>query len=463
VPLFSEIATSKFAHEPTKGQLRFFEKMDNFLEFKKKSVFLLKGYAGTGKTSIVAALVTVLPLFNFKFVLLAPTGRAAKVMSGYSGRQAFTIHKIIYRQKSDPSTGELNFLLQKSYNRKTIFIVDEASMLSDSSDFGDPGLLEDLLKYVFMNDDNKIVLIGDTAQLPPVGQKSSPALSKDYYLVRSEEVFDVVLDEVMRQESNSGILKNATLLRKHDPRHSNEMVKFSTRSFNDVFRISSERMEEGLRYAYDKYGPANSIIVCRSNKTAVNYNTFIRRQILFFENELDVGDILMVVRNNYTYSPPGTPSGFLANGDFMEIIKIYGFEELYGFRFADLELRMGSSESFEAKVLLDTLYTSSTSLNSEEIRELYARVSEKYLDVSPIKKRREAIHSDTYLNAVQVKFAYALTCHKSQGGQWEAVFIDQGYVKNNDDTDKLKWLYTAFTRATKELFLINFHVSQFEN
>jgi len=302
VPLFSEIATSKFAHDPTKGQLRFFEKMDNFLEFKKKSVFLLKGYAGTGKTSIVAALVTVLPLFNFKFVLLAPTGRAAKVMSGYSGRQAFTIHKIIYRQKSDPSTGELNFLLQKSYNRKTIFIVDEASMLSDSSDFGSPGLLEDLLKYVFMNDDNKIVLIGDTAQLPPVGQKSSPALSKDYYLVRSEEVFDVVLDEVMRQESNSGILKNATLLRKHDSRHGDEMVKFSTRSFNDVFRISSERMEEGLRYAYDKYGPANSIIVCRSNKTAVNYNTFIRRQILFFENELDVGDILMVVRNNYTYS-----------------------------------------------------------------------------------------------------------------------------------------------------------------
>jgi len=463
VPLFSEITTSKFAHEPTKGQLRFFQKMDNFLEFKKKSVFLLKGYAGTGKTSIVAALVTVLPLFNFKFVLLAPTGRAAKVMSGYSGRQAFTIHKIIYRQKSDPSTGELNFLLQKSYNRKTIFIVDEASMLSDSSDFGNPGLLEDLLKYVFMNDDNKIVLIGDTAQLPPVGQKSSPALSKDYYLVRSEEVFDVVLDEVMRQESNSGILKNATLLRKHDSRHDDEMVKFSTRSFNDVFRISSERMEEGLRYAYDKYGPANSIIVCRSNKTAVNYNTFIRRQILFFENELDVGDILMVVRNNYTYSPPGTPSGFLANGDFMEIIKIYGFEELCGFRFADLELRMGSSESFEAKVLLDTLYSSSTSLNSEEIRELYARVSEKYLDVSPIKKRREAIHSDTYLNAVQVKFAYALTCHKSQGGQWDAVFIDQGYVKNNDDTDKLKWLYTAFTRATKELFLINFHVSQFED
>lgn len=462
MPLFSEIVINKFSHEPTRGQHAFFNEIDYFLAHKGNAVFLLKGYAGTGKTSIVSALVNTLPLFNYKFLLLAPTGRAAKVMSAYAQRMAFTIHKIIYKQKSDSATGELKFKLQSSYHKKTIFIVDEASMLSDSAEFGYSGLLQDLLKFVFTHADNKLILIGDSAQLPPVGQTRNTALTKAFYTERGDTVFEIELDEVMRQELDSGILYNATELRRRLKQGSGE-IKFSTRSFHDIFRMTSEKMEEGLRYAYNKYGTANTIVVCRSNKSAVNYNLFIRRQIHFFDNELDVGDILMAVRNNYTYAPPDSPSGFLANGDFMEIVKIYGFEEQYGFRFADLELKMESSESFEAKVLLDTIYSSTTSLSSEENKELYQLVSVDYADIKPQRKMREALASDKYLNAVQVKFAYAVTCHKSQGGQWDAVFIDQGYIANDKiDPDRLKWLYTAFTRASRELFLVNFNINQFE-
>ncbi len=462
MPLFSEIVIHKFLHKPTRGQQAFFHETDNFLAQKGNAVFLLKGYAGTGKTSIVSALVNTLPLFNYKFLLMAPTGRAAKVMSAYAKRMAFTIHKIIYKQKSDPGTGELKFKLQRSYHKKTIFIVDEASMLSDNAEFGYSGLLQDLLTFVFTHDDNKLILIGDSAQLPPVGQTMSTALTKAFYNERGDTIFEIELDEVMRQELDSGILFNATELRKRLKQDTGE-IKFSTGPFHDIFRMTSEKMEDGLRYAYNKYGTANTIVICRSNKSAVNYNLFIRRQIHFFDNELDVSDILMVVRNNYTYAPPDSPSGFLANGDFMEIVKIYGFEEQYGFRFADLELKMESSESFEAKVLLDTLYSSTTSLSAEENKGLYQQVSVDYADIKPQRKMREALASDTYLNAVQVKFAYAVTCHKSQGGQWDAVFIDQGYIPDDKmDPDRLKWLYTAFTRATRELFLVNFKINQFE-
>ena len=465
MPKFSDILGQKFQFAPTSGQRDFFQQMDSFLEDKGNNVFLLRGYAGTGKTTIVSALVSTLPLFNYKFLLLAPTGRAAKVMSQYSGRSAFTIHKIIYKQVADPSSGELSFKLQKSYNRKTLFIVDEASMLSDSNEFGTPGVLQDLLKFAFTNKDNKVLLIGDSAQLPPVGQSESTALSKDYYERKGYEVNQVELTEVMRQELDSGILYNATNLR--NSLRQEKSIKFLTRGYQDIFKMGGEKMEDGLRYCYENYGTGNTIIICRSNKNAVKYNLFIRRQIHFSENELDVGDILMVVRNNYFYSPEGTPSGFIANGDFLEIMKIYGFEEMHGFRFANLSLRFYGLEEaaiLDAKVMLDTLYSDAPSLTQTQNRDLYQKVAEDYTDLETIKARREAIRKDEYLNALQVKFAYALTCHKSQGGQWDAVFVDQGYVKEEQmDDDFIRWLYTAVTRATQALFLLNFKAEQFEN
>ena len=269
----------------------------------------------------------------------------------------------------------------------------------------------------------------------------------------------------MRQELESGILLNATRLR--NSLKSIPIADFTTKGYEDIFRMNSSKMEDGLRYCYDKFGTGNTIIICRSNRAAVNYNLFIRRQIHFTENELDVGDILMVVRNNYHYTPDGLPSGFIANGDFFEIRKVFGDEELFGFRFADLELQaygVETSEPFAAKVILDTLYSDNPSLSQEQNKDLYLKVSEGYTGYSSEKKRREAVRKDEYLNALQVKFAYALTCHKSQGGQWNAVFVDQGYVKGEQiSTDYTRWLYTAVTRATDVLFLLNFRSDQFRD
>ncbi len=466
MPEFSDIVVNKFPHTPTAGQNNFFRKMNQFLSVDGNAIFLLKGYAGTGKTSIVTALVNTLPSFNYKFVLVAPTGRAAKVMTSYSDRTAFTVHKIIYKQAGDPESGELIFKPQKNYHKKTIFIVDEASMLSVQSEFGASGLLEDLIKYTFNHSENKLILIGDSAQLPPIGQTDSVALKKDFYAFYNLPLFEEELDEVMRQEKESGILFNATRLRQLLPIIQTG-IQLKTKSFSDTFKMGADRMEEGLRYAYDKYGSGNTIIVCRTNNSAVKYNLFIRRQIHFFDNELDVGDIIMSVRNNYSYSPPESPSGFVANGDFMEISKILNFEEMYGFRFADLEVRMygaGINESFTAKVLLDTLYSNTTSLSQEQNSNLWRQVSEDYMHIKSKRARKEAMAADEYLNALQIKFAYALTCHKAQGGQWNAVFIDQGFIQSEEtDVDRVKWLYTAVTRATSELFLVNFLPTQFED
>lgn len=464
MPELSSILERKFPHEPTDGQVDFFKKMDDFIKTDAKSVFLLKGYAGTGKTSIVTALVNALPLVNYKFMLMAPTGRAAKVMSQYTSRSAFTIHKIIYKQVADGSSGQLKFKLQKSYYKKCIFVIDESSMLSSKSDFGTSSLLKDVLTYAFSNDDNKVIFIGDTAQLPPVGQSESMGLKNEFFKNLGYDVNQVELTEVMRQELESGILFNATRLR-NVLKTKNE-ISFMTKSFDDIYRMKGERMEEGLRYCYDKYGIGETIIICRSNKSAVQYNQYIRRQIHFTENELDVGDIIMAVRNNYFYTPEGTPSGFIANGDFFEVMKIYGIEEMYGHRFADLELRfygMGG-QGFEVRVMLDTLYSDTPSMSQEDNANLYRQVSEDYADLSSVKARREALKSDAYLNALQIKFAYALTCHKSQGGQWSAVFIDQGFIKEEQkDEDFTRWLYTAVTRATDELFLLNFKPGQFQD
>ena len=446
-----------------------FDLMDEFLgdSIKKKPVFMIRGYAGTGKTSVIGVLVKVLPLFNFKYVLLAPTGRAAKVISSYSKRVAFTIHKRIYKSSSDKNSGKLNFKKQKNYSKNTIFIVDEASMLSENNEFGNKSLLNDLVNYVFENEGNKLILIGDGAQLPPVGQMNSAGLDKNHLeTTYNLDVTEVELTEVMRQGQGSGILDNATALRSGLGKN-DFSIKINTKGYKDTFRMTGQKMEDGLRYAIEKYGMENTTIICRSNNAANQYNQFVRRYIHYYEEELDAGDMLMIVRNNYFYTPDATPGGFLANGDFVMLEKIINTEELYGFRFADLQLSLvdyPNEPSFEAKVMLDTLNSTTTSLPQDQSRQLYDAVMENYKDLSSARERNEAVRMDPYLNALQIKFAYALTCHKSQGGQWNAVFVDQGYLNDDQiDDEYIRWLYTAVTRATDELFLVNFKPEFFVN
>ncbi|MFD2033937.1 ATP-dependent RecD-like DNA helicase [Belliella marina] len=456
----SVLLQRNFPHEPTSGQYTFFQKMDGFLnqENREGLTFILRGYAGTGKTSVISALVKSLPRLNMKSLLLAPTGRAAKVMSNYSGKSGFTIHKIIYRPKGNSPELSMGFDLMKNYYKNTVFIVDEASMLADD---GAGSLLRDLVRYVFQESTNRLLLVGDTAQLPPVGSTQSPALDKSY-MIRNFRlaVEDTELREVMRQQLNSGILYNATLLRgevlKEKP-----VIGFSTKGFKDFFKMTGERLEDGLRYAYGKYDVENTIIITRSNKMAVQYNEYIRRTIHFYEEEISAGDMLMIVKNNYTYMADSDKVNFLANGDFVEVAKIRSFEELYGLRFATLELRLidyPEEPNFEAKVILDTLHSPTPSLGPEQYKSLYQQVSEDYADVANKTERMDLIKKDPYLSALQIKFAYALTCHKSQGGQWSAVFVDQGYLTEEQvDHEYIRWLYTAVTRATKEVFMVNFH------
>ncbi len=461
-----QLLLKRFPFRPTEGQLRFFEKTNDFLIEEKgleryRDCFLLKGYAGTGKTTIISTLIKVLKNFGFKSILLAPTGRAAKVMSGYADKVALTIHKKIYKQTSDSFSGTLTFQRQKNYHDNTLFIVDEASMITDEADFGNKSLLSDLIDFVFENPGNKLMLVGDVAQLPPVGRELSPALDgkyleKTYYM----SVFQEELKEVMRQDELSGILFNATALRNQLSAEKPE-IQITTRSYRDVFKMTGEKLEEGLRYAYDKYGKENSIILTRSNKSAVQYNEYIRRMINFSEEELDAGDRLMVVRNNYNVLDEESPAGFIANGDFVELLKIRKTQEIHGFRFADVTLRMSDYDKqpeFDAKIILDTLHSATPSMSSEENKKLYESVLEDYFYIKSKKERVEALRKDPFLNALQVKFAYALTTHKSQGGQWSAVFVDQGYLPDEQiNTEFIRWLYTAMTRATDEVFLMNFH------
>jgi ATP-dependent exoDNAse (exonuclease V) alpha subunit len=463
-----------FPHEPTEGQLAFFEQMNTFLTDQSDFnalVFLLKGYAGTGKTSLISALIKILKPFNYRAVLLAPTGRAAKVMSNYSQKRAYTIHKRIYRQVANPHTGALEFKKVENTARNTLFIVDEASMIADDAEFGTSGLLTDLMDFVFTETEegpsrNKIMFVGDTAQLPPVGQSLSPALDRAYLEGQFYvQVMEKELTEVMRQDAASGILFNATNLRLQLGKSSLD-IRFMTKGFRDFYRMTSDKLEDGIHYAYRKFGKEGSIIITRSNKNAVQYNRYIRQRILFLEDELSAGDLLMVVRNNYHWLDEDSAVGFLANGDFVEVLKIRQIEEMYGFRFATLQLRLTDypdHPEFEAKVLLDTLYSESAALTSVQNKALWEAVSQDYAHIVSKRTRNEEIRKDPYLQALQIKFAYALTCHKSQGGQWEAVFVDQGYLtEENVNEEFVRWLYTGITRSSKELFLLNFHARFFE-
>lgn len=466
-PSPTELLLKGFPHQPTVGQAHFFLKIGEFLADENlRSCFLLKGYAGTGKTTLISALIKSIAKFGFKSVLLAPTGRAAKVMAHYSKKKAHTIHKIIYRQVADAYTGSLHFERQSNKHRDTLFIVDEASMISDEAEFGARGLLSDLIEFVFEGIGNKLLIVGDVAQLPPINKDLSPALDKgllesSFYLT----VFEQELTEVTRQGQNSGILQNATRLRDALPLEK-LTIKLQTRGLKDFYKMPSDRLEDGLRYAYQKHGRENVTIITRSNREAVQLNQFVRRQINGAEEELDVGDLLMIVRNNYTILDEESPAGFLANGDFVEVKRIRREEEVHGFRFATVELQLLDYEEqlpFEAKIFLDTLHSPSPSLNQEDNRRLYEAVAEDYQHLKSKKARTEALRQDVYLNALQVKFAYALTCHKSQGGQWNAVFINQGYLPEEQvNREFARWLYTAVTRATDEVFMMNFHAHFFE-
>jgi exodeoxyribonuclease-5 len=455
--------------ELTSEQQVFLQKLDDFFQpSENKTAFILRGYAGTGKTLMVSSLVKIASKIGYKVALLAPTGRAAKVLGGYAKKRASTIHRKIYQQ-IDTKGGNFVFKRVKNSSTNTIYIVDEASMISDNAVFGSKSLLDDLISYVFENIDaeNKLLLVGDVAQLPPVGETLSVALDKDYMAHKyGLEITFQEFTQVMRQEQNSGILYNATLIR-DCIRKQEVTLSMRTKGYKDFYKMTSERLEDGLRYAYDKFGIEDTIVVCRSNKSANNFNQYIRRTIRFAESEIEAGDYLMIVKNNYFVLADNGQEGFLANGDFVEILKIRNEEEEYGLRFATMELRLidyPDAPSFEAKVILNTLYTEHPSMPAEEYDKLYKNISESYAYITQQRKRQEALKNDPYLNALQVKFAYAITCHKSQGGQWKAVFVEQGFMTEEMvNTEFLRWLYTAITRAEKELFLVNFRDNFFEN
>jgi exodeoxyribonuclease V len=463
---FEELLRSNFKFDPTPSQERLFKSIDAFINDNEERVsFILKGFAGTGKTTFLGSFIKALPKYGWKFQLLAPTGRAAKVMTAYAGRQAQTIHRKIYKQKEDSYTGNLVFERQLNKHEGTIFIVDEASMISDAREFGNHGLLHDLMQYVFEGTENKVLFLGDDAQLPPVSMPLSPALDlahiESFYHTK---VYSVTLTDVMRQEQNSGILRNATHLREQLTVENPE-IRLTTAGMKDFYKMTSEKIEDGIRYAYDKYGQENTIMITRSNKNAVLYNRMIRSQINYSESELDMADLLMVVKNNYTILGEESEAGFIANGEFVQVKRMGKEEEMHGFRFQQVTLQLldyPDEPEFETLIFLDTLYAHTPNLSQEQSKSLYEKVLEDYFWVKSKTERRKLIKQDKYLNALQVKFAYALTCHKAQGGQWKAVFIDQLYLPNQViDKESIKWLYTAITRGVSEVFLINFQAQFF--
>lgn len=432
-----------------------------------RKIFLLCGYAGTGKTSLVSALVRTMEQLERRTILLAPTGRAAKVFSSYSEKKAYTIHKWIYRQKTMLDASQ--FMLRENKLSNTLFIVDEASMISNDglSNFGSGSLLDDLIEFVYSGNGCSLLLLGDTAQLPPVGDILSPALSPDYLSSMFLNVSYVEMTQVMRQVSDSGILYNATRLRDIICEGTaGAYPKIRITAFPDVCRVQGDELIEAIEGCYGSVGTDETIVLCRSNKRANVYNEGIRRRILYREEILNRGDMLMVVKNNYYWRELlGREDkslleklDFIANGDVAEIIRVGGIEEMYGFRYADVTLSFLDYEDCEldVKIMLDTLTSESPSLTREENERLFAALWEDYPEIRSKRKRMEAIRNNPYYNALQVKYGYAVTCHKAQGGQWKRVFIDQGYITPEMMTaDYYRWLYTAFTRASEKLYLVN--------
>ena len=457
--IFQEKIKSNFEFSFTEEQRKITQHLSDYiLSISTRNIFLLKGYAGTGKTSLISALVNSLSSVNKKPSLLAPTGRAAKVLSKYSKKSASTIHRKIYWINSNKN-GNTYIKLKENTHTNTIFIVDEASMIPESSDkgFGNRSLLDDLIQYVYDGIGCKLILIGDTAQLPPVNLEISPALSEDFLSQNySKEILSFSLSEVVRQEKSSTILLNATSLRKQITDHHFNLPNFIVNE--DVIRIQSgDELQESLEDNYNKSGLTNTIVLCRSNKRANIYNQQIRSRIRYLEEEISTGDLLMVVRNNYFWLGDKNKSELIANGDIIEVLSVNKINNKYGFKFAHITIRLvdfSEQKELDVLVMLDTVKLETSSLPYEDYQKLYQEISKEYKGADAKKKIKE----NKYLNALQVKFSYSITCHKSQGGQWENVFVDLGYFKKEMlDLSFLRWLYTAITRASKKLYLINFN------
>lgn len=465
----------ELGHEPTGGQTRAIEMLSDFITAPRKShnrpVFLLKGYAGTGKTTLVSALVRVLAVAGLQSVLLAPTGRAAKVLAGYARKQASTIHRKIYFAVTGDD-GRPKMIPSQNPHKYTLFIVDEASMIqgagnaTDSGIYSNRDLLDDLVEYVYNSEGCRMLLIGDHAQLPPVGMTESPALNLE--ILQKNYRLDCVtyeLEEVVRQALDSGILTNATLLREKALVEKPEVPFFNLAGFKDIKRLDGSEFEDALNFCYDRFGAENTVIITRSNKRANLFNNEVRSRILFRETELSAGDFLMITKNNYFWLPISSKAGFIANGDMVEVRRIINKGEMYGLHFADVIVQLvdyPDSEAIELKLLLDSINIDKPAMPAEEMKKLYDEIMLDYSEIHSLSGRREKVRTSPYYNAVQAKFAYALTCHKTQGGQWDAVFIDTGYLTDEMiNHEFLRWLYTAVTRSTTELYLVNFNPTFF--
>ena len=455
--------TQSFGFEPTEGQSVVLYHLAAFLLSQKENpTYVLRGYAGTGKTSLVKTLVRTLPAIGMRYVLMAPTGRAAKVLSNYTGQNASTIHRKIYQAMTYPD-GSIRIARAENKYKHTLFIVDEASMIGEQKEFGGSSLLDDLLSYVFSGEDCRLLLIGDTAQLPPVESNESPALNCDY--LKSQFPITAAtyeLTEVKRQALESGILYNATDIREliSQSLYEYALPIFHLQGFDDIQKIEPETFEEMLHNAFANISDNEAVIVCKSNKRANMFNQAIRGRILNIEGEIATGDKLMVVKNNYFWAEGNNAISFIANGDMAEIRKIKHFEDMYGFRFADVELSFTDypdAPNIEAKILLDTLNSNSPSLTNEESQQLFTAIEEDYMDIPNRRERYKEMKKNPWFNALQVKFAYALTCHKTQGGQWSSVFIDSSLnLKEMLEVEDLRWLYTALTRAQERVYFVNF-------
>ncbi len=470
--IFQKLILNRFPFTPTDDQYSLIRGISKFIFSEDNDeILLLKGYAGTGKTTVISTVVNLLWQAKKKSILLAPTGRAAKVIASYSKKKAFTIHRIIYKPKPNADFG-VQFVRQNNTAADTIFIVDEASMISDTQNegkqFSNSSLLDDFIEFVEGGKRCKIIFIGDEAQLPPVHLDISPALdATNLSLTYNKKVLEFQLKEVLRQEANSGILKNATTLRFNQENNYFDDFKFNLNDQTEVIRLTDGYdIESAIDDCYRNEGFNETTIIVRSNKRANLYNQQIRSKIRMLENEIATGDILMVVKNNYFWLEPTSAPGFIANGDTIEILRIQSIKELYGFRFAEVEVQLvdyPNEKSFETVIMLDTLTVDGPSLPYEESNKLYQEVNKDYEDEKNKSKRYKKVKENPFFNALQVKFAYAVTCHKSQGGQWDNVFVEQAWLPTGEiDKEYLRWLYTAITRAKKKLYLIGFKDDYFE-
>lgn len=462
---FLEQIKEIFKFEPTDEQNDLLTRLSDFyLNNGDDGTFILKGYAGTGKTSIMAAFIQHLVASKQKVILLAPTGRAAKVLSHWSRYPAFTIHKFIYRQRSSGDDFG-SFELDRNLNRDTIFVVDEASMISNSASasktFGTGRLLDDFLSFIDGGQRCKIVFVGDLAQLPPVGTLLSPALDANELQAYGLNVEEFTLREVVRQSADSGILENATMLRQMlRDKQFGVFPKFNLLNFSDLKSIGGDEVIEHISESFNQVGLSETIVVTRSNKRANLFNQGVRQSILFQEEELMAGDLLLVVKNNYFWTKEYKELDFIANGDLAEVTKISGYADLYGCRFADVTVRLLDAKDveIELKINLDVLTHDGPSLDFESMQKLYDVILEDYPELTNRQSQFKQMRENEYYNALQVKYGYALTCHKSQGGQWKHVYIDQGYLTDEMlNMEFLRWLYTALTRATEKVFLVNFN------